>query len=62
MSEPDTNDQDDFDFYVDDPDEDEFESFDCAMDRNGHCGKAGSEQCDWECPYQRAGLRTTIRP
>lgn len=27
---------------------------DCAMDRHGHCGKAGSEECDWECPYGRA--------
>ena len=26
--------------------------FDCAMDRHGNCGKAGSEECDWECPYR----------
>lgn len=26
---------------------------DCAMDRHGNCGKAGSEECDWECPYGR---------
>jgi len=30
---------------------DEFE-FDCGMDRSGNCGKAGSEECDWECPYR----------
>lgn len=46
---------DDFEDY--DPDdwetEDEFESFDCAMDRHGYCGKAGSEECEFECPYNR---------
>lgn len=26
--------------------------FDCAMDRHGNCGKAGSEECDWECPFR----------
>jgi len=30
--------------------EDEF--FDCHMDRHGNCGKAGSEECDFECPYR----------
>lgn len=35
------------------PDEaDPYESFDCAMDGRGNCGKAGSEECDWECPYR----------
>lgn len=50
-------DQDDHDFYGDTEDDDEYESFDCAMDRHGNCGKAGSEECDWECPYNRRGLR-----
>lgn len=31
-------DQDDYDFYGDTEDEDDDESFDCAMDRNGNCG------------------------
>jgi len=44
----------DFEEYeLDDDEEDEFESFDCAMDREGYCGKAGSEECDFECPYKR---------
>ena len=35
------------------PDEDDpYEALDCAMDRQGNCGKAGSEECDWECPYR----------
>lgn len=38
-------DEEDFD------DEDPFD-FDCAMDARGNCGKAGSEECDWECPYR----------
>lgn len=49
----------DYDVYSDDvEDDDELESFDCAMDRHGNCGKAGSEECDWECPFNRSGLRT----
>jgi hypothetical protein len=38
---------------LDDDEEDEFEAFDCHMDRNGYCGKAGSEECEFECPYNR---------
>lgn len=30
-------------------DEEDF-PFDCHMDRNGQCGKTGSEECDFECP------------
>lgn len=32
---------------------DEYEEFDCHMDREGHCGAAGSEDCEFECPYRR---------
>jgi len=43
---------DDFDDW-DDFDECDFEDeFDCAMMPDGLCGKAGSEECDWECPYR----------
>jgi hypothetical protein len=42
---------DEFEPDDDEEEEDEFESFDCAMDRNGYCGKAGSEECEFECPY-----------
>jgi len=38
----------DYDREYDDFDDDEF--FDCAMDRSGQCDKAGSEECDFECP------------
>jgi len=41
-----------------DEEEDEFESFDCHRDRHGYCGKAGSEECEFECPYNRLkGIR-----
>jgi hypothetical protein len=34
---------------------DEFDEwFDCGMMPNGQCTKAGSEECDWDCP--RNGL------
>lgn len=44
----------DFSFTLeDDPDDkdDEGWEFDCHMDQSGLCGKAGSEECDFECPY-----------
>ena len=25
--------------------------FDCHLDKHGNCGKAGSEECEFECPY-----------
>lgn len=42
-------------------DEDEFDDdewgeemhFDCGLGLDGQCSKAGSEECDWECPYSR---------
>lgn len=34
----------------DDFDKDDF--FYCAMDRTGSCGKAGSEECEFQCPYR----------
>lgn len=37
---------------IEDWDDDEF--FDCAMTRDGQCGKAGSEECDFECPTMLA--------
>ena len=36
-----------------DGDDDEEEYFDCARDRQGYCGKAGSEECEFDCPYNR---------
>lgn len=35
-----------------DDDLDEEEDFDCHMDNNGFCGKAGSEECEFDCPYR----------
>jgi hypothetical protein len=39
--------------YDDEIELDEYEAFDCHMDRSGHCGAAGSEDCEFECPYRR---------
>ena len=30
----------------------EADDFDCGMNIQGDCGKTGSEECDWECPYR----------
>lgn len=26
---------------------------DCGLDAHGHCSMAGSEYCDWDCPFSR---------
>lgn len=26
--------------------------FDCHMGPDGSCGLAGTEECDWDCPYR----------
>lgn len=45
---------DDCDDQIEDEYElDEYEAFDCHMGRSGHCGAAGSEDCEFECPYRR---------
>jgi hypothetical protein len=49
------SDADDSDFY-DCDDDDEFETFYCHMNTRGECGLAGTEECDWECPFNRRGL------
>lgn len=46
------HDPSDFDDYDDGGDSDDLD-FDCRMDRNGDCGAAGSEECEFECPYNR---------
>lgn len=37
---------------IDDYEEEEEHALDCHMDRHGNCGKAGSEECEFECPYR----------
>lgn len=27
------------------------DTYDCGLMPDGQCLKAGSEECDWECPY-----------
>ena len=46
-------DDDDRDYYDSLPDDDDEDEFDCHMGRDGSCGLAGTEECDWECPYSR---------
>jgi hypothetical protein len=41
-----------FDDFGDGDGDDEHE-FDCHMDASGYCGAAGSEDCEFECPYRR---------
>lgn len=42
--------EDDYDDGFDDEDE---EDFDCHADfTTGYCGAAGSEDCEFECPYR----------
>ncbi len=46
---------------VDEDDNTEPDYFDCAMDRTGACGKAGSEECDFECPYMAEQIASERR-
>lgn len=54
----------DFDDFADDfpdgIDDDDDEYYDCAMMPDGQCGKAGSEECDWECPIMADIIRAEI--
>jgi hypothetical protein len=40
-----------YDDNQDDGEDDEWE-FDCHMYPDGQCGAAGSENCEFECPYR----------
>jgi hypothetical protein len=42
----------DDDLYDDNSFDDE-DFFDCGLTPDGYCTKAGSEECDWECPYSQ---------
>lgn len=39
-------------YPYDDEDNEDESDFDCHMGPDGSCGLAGTEACDWECPYQ----------
>ena len=52
-------DEDEFDDEPDEFDDDEF--FDCGMTPDGQCMKAGSEECDWECPVMADIHRAEMR-
>jgi hypothetical protein len=49
--------------YYDEPydDEEEEEFFDCHMGADGNCGAAGSEECEFECPYRADQIRKAER-
>lgn len=51
--------QRDSDFDDDEPDDDfdDEDNFDCGMTPDGQCMKAGSEECDWECPVMARIIR-----
>ena len=46
------NDSDHYDDDAYDPDDDDF--LDCGLMPDGQCLKAGSEECDWECPMRNS--------
>ena len=47
----------DDDYFDDEPTDEDIAGEECGRWRNGRltaqCSKAGSEECDWECPYSR---------
>lgn len=38
---------------LDEADAEEWALMSCSMGRDGQCGQAGSEGCDFECPIMR---------
>jgi len=53
MSDP-GEDDDYYDMLNDEQDDEE--EFDCHLGPDGQCGAAGSEDCDWNCPYRDSEL------
>ena len=50
------------DDYDDEFDADDEDDFDCHMDPStGQCGKAGSEECDFDCPFRAEADRICAR-
>lgn len=47
--------KDNYDHYADEfvNDDDEFETYDCGWMPGGGCSKAGTEECDWMCPFNK---------
>jgi hypothetical protein len=39
---------------LDEADDEEWALMACSMGRDGQCGQAGSEWCDFECPVMRS--------
>jgi len=40
------------DFDEDEFDDDEIMPFECGLSPRGGCGLAGTEECEFECPYR----------
>lgn len=57
------DDRSDFDDFCESAEDDEFEAatLNCSLDQHGHCGQAGSEHCEFECPFRNSGFRTGRR-
>ena len=51
----------DEDFDRDFIDDELEEEFDCHMMRDGSCGAAGSEDCEFKCPYRRDQRERELR-
>ncbi len=43
---------DDDDYEDDEEFDDDMDRFDCGLDDEGQCSLAGTEDCDFECPYR----------
>lgn len=49
------------DYIDDDFEENDEDAIDCAMGPDGQCGKAGSEECDWDCPIMASIIRSEAK-
>lgn len=47
-------DQDQLGYLSPEEEQEEWDLLNCHMGRDGQCGAAGSEHCDFDCPVMRA--------
>ena len=47
--------------FDDGTDDDEADDFDCGMTGEGLCMYAGTEWCDWECPFHEIEARKSLQ-
>jgi hypothetical protein len=51
-----------FEVFDDDPDSLDYWLSECGLQHDGTCLQAGTEECDWECPFGRGPRSPEFEP